>query len=369
MFRLISAAGIVAVLATTVLSFPLSAQAEAYPKVGRPATPREIAAWDIDVRPDFKGLPRGAGTVSQGQDVWDAKCASCHGSFGELNEVFTPIVGGTTKEDVKTGRVAALSGNKQPQGTTMMTVATISTLWDYLNRAMPWTAPKSLSADEVYAVVAYILYLSDMVPEDYTLSDKNIAEAQKLMPNRHGMTLSHGMRDVGGKPDVTSKACMTDCTKEVTIRSTLPDVARPAHGNLQLQNRHFGAVRGADTLKPALTTPLADTRRNDLTVAVAQVSPSAKDAPGAAGSAQSPAALAKQQACLSCHGIANKVIGPAFTEVAARYRGKAGSGPQLAERIRKGTSGNWGSTPMPAQAQLSDDQLNQLVTWILNGAP
>ena len=67
---------------------------------------KEVAAWDIDVRPDFKGLPAGSGTVAKGQDVWEAKCASCHGVFGESNEVFTPLVGGTTAEDIKTGRVA-----------------------------------------------------------------------------------------------------------------------------------------------------------------------------------------------------------------------------------------------------------------------
>ncbi|HSW83104.1 MAG TPA: c-type cytochrome, partial [Usitatibacter sp.] len=67
-----------------------------YEGVGRPATPAEIAAWDIDVRPDFKGLPPGSGSVQQGQKVWDAKCASCHGTFGESNEVFTPLVGGIT---------------------------------------------------------------------------------------------------------------------------------------------------------------------------------------------------------------------------------------------------------------------------------
>src|SRR4029079_1780805 len=77
--------------------------------IGRPATPAEIAAWDIDVRPDFKGLPPGKGSVAEGQKVWDAKCASCHGTFGESNEVFTPLVGGITAEDIRTGRVASLT--------------------------------------------------------------------------------------------------------------------------------------------------------------------------------------------------------------------------------------------------------------------
>ncbi|MDV7401729.1 hypothetical protein RZS08_60480, partial [Arthrospira platensis SPKY1] len=76
--------------------------------LGREAKPAEIKAWDIDVRPDFKGLPKGSGSVSLGEQVWEAQCASCHGIFGESNEVFTPIVGGTTQEDIKRGRVKNL---------------------------------------------------------------------------------------------------------------------------------------------------------------------------------------------------------------------------------------------------------------------
>ena len=82
--------------------------AELYPGIGRTALPAEIAAWDIDVRPDFKGLPPGRGSVAEGQVIWDNRCASCHGTFGESNEVFSPIVGGTTAEDIRVGRVKAL---------------------------------------------------------------------------------------------------------------------------------------------------------------------------------------------------------------------------------------------------------------------
>ncbi|HTS85035.1 MAG TPA: c-type cytochrome, partial [Usitatibacter sp.] len=146
-----------------------------YPGVGRLATPDEIAAWDIDVRPDFKGLPKGSGSVAQGQKIWDARCASCHGTFGESNEVFTPLVGGTTADDIKSGRVKSLT---QPDvvRTTLMKVPTISTLWDYIHRAMPWNAPKSLQTDEVYAVLAYLLNLGDILPDNFVLSDANIAE-------------------------------------------------------------------------------------------------------------------------------------------------------------------------------------------------
>ncbi len=335
-----------------------SVHAQSFPNIGRTATSAEISAWDIDVRPDFKGLPKGAGTVSKGQQVWDDKCASCHGSFGESNEVFTPIVGGTSKEDIKKGRVESLSNNKQPQRTTLMKVSTVSTLWDYINRAMPWTAPKSLTVEEVYAVTAYILFMGDIIPEDFALSESNISDVQKLMPNRNGMTLDHGMRDVSGKPDVKSTACMKDCSKQLQIHSSLPDIARPAHGNLQQQNRHFGAVRGADTLRPALAQAISDGSRHDLTVRTAAPSAAQQDAP----------ALAKQHGCLACHGVANKIVGPALTDIAKRYQGQVSATQQLSERVRKGSSGNWGSTPMPPQTQLSDKELSVVLQWVLEGA-
>lgn len=241
-----------AVLATGAFAF------DNYGGIGRQATPAEVKAWDIDVRPDFRGLPAGSGNVGDGNDLFEAKCASCHGSFGESNEVFTPLIGGTTKDDIKTGRVAGFVTGDIPQRTTFTKVSTISTVWDYIYRAMPWTEPKSLKPDEVYAILAYFLNLADIVPGDFVLSDKNIAEVQKLMPNRKGMTTDHGMWPGpsaakggignGGKPDVKNTACMKNCKKEVRIGSVLPDYARTAHGNLEEQNRTFGPVRGVRTV-------------------------------------------------------------------------------------------------------------------------
>ncbi len=219
--------------------------------IGRDATAAEVKAWDIDVRPDFKGLPKGSGSVSKGEALWEEKCASCHGAFGESNEVFTPLIGGTTKDDIKTGRVKGLEEGKSivPQKTTLMKVATVSTLWDYINRAMPWTAPKSLTTDEVYSVVAYLLNLAEVVPADHVLSDQNIAEAQKRMPNRNGMVFYEPMWKVNGKGDVKNVACMKNCETEVKITSFLPDYAKNAQGNTAEQNRGIGPVRGLDTSK------------------------------------------------------------------------------------------------------------------------
>jgi len=117
---------LVAGAATSAMAF------DRYQGIGRAATEAEVKAWDIDVRPDFVGLPKGAGTVDQGMELWETHCTSCHGIFGESNEVFTPIAGGTTANDIKTGHVKSLVTGSSPQRTTLMKVATVSTLFDYI---------------------------------------------------------------------------------------------------------------------------------------------------------------------------------------------------------------------------------------------
>jgi mono/diheme cytochrome c family protein len=239
-----------AALAGALLGTHDAARAQSpYPGIGRPATASELAAWDIDVRPDFKGLPPGAGSVAKGQEVWDGKCAACHGVFGESNEVFQPLVGGTSKDDMRRGRVAKLTDAGFPGRTTLMKLSTVSTLWDYINRAMPWTQPKSLSTEEVYGVTAYILNMGGIVADDFVLSDRNIAEVQKLLPNRGGMTTAHALWPGAGlgkrRPDVQGVACMTDCAPEPKVASFIPEHAEDAHGNLAEQNRDVGAQKGA----------------------------------------------------------------------------------------------------------------------------
>lgn len=233
-----------------VLLLPAAtAQAEKFRGIGRAATPAEIAAWDIDVRADFKGLPAGAGSVAQGERIWVAKCVSCHGEFGESPAVFPPLIGGTTRADIERGRVTGLTAATENAKTTMMKLATVSTLWDYIHRAMPFDAPKSLKVDEVYAVTAFLLNLADIVPADFTLSDRNIAQVQARMPNRDGNTMQHGMLDVNGKPDVSGDECMRDCKVNAGSLVVLPPSVNGLNGNLAEQNRSYGAVRGIDTAR------------------------------------------------------------------------------------------------------------------------
>ena len=349
----------VAALALGLASASAFAQDKPWANMGRDATPAEVKAWDIDVRPDFKGLPAGAGSVSLGETVWESRCASCHGAFGESNEVFTPIIGGTTKKDIETGRVAALvEGAKStaPQKTTIMKVATVSTLWDYINRAMPWNNPKSLKPDEVYGVVAYLLSLAEVVPADYVLSDKNIAEVQQRMPNRNGMVFHEPLWKASGKGDVKNVACMKDCEIDPTVHSFLPDFARDAHGNIQLQNRVIGPVRGADTTKPAPKS-LPGAAAAAAVVAVV---------PGASGGS-SVSTLLAANACTACHGVKNKIVGPAFVEVAAKHKGKSDLQAYLVSKIKAGGSGVYGAVPMPPQPQLSDADANTIAAWIVVG--
>ena len=304
-----------------------------FPGVGRAATAAEIAAWDIDVRPDLKGLPPGSGSVAKGQEIWEAKCASCHGTFGESNEVFTPIIGGTTAADIKSGRVKALL--EPVARTTFMKVSSISTLWDYINRAMPWNAPKSLSTDEVYAVLAYMLNLADIVPADFVLNDRTMRDVQERLPNRNGKINYDGLWNLRGKSDVQNIACMKDCKIDIGIASALPEFAQNTHGNLAEQQRGVRAARGSETAKSANAATLE---------------------------------LATKSNCMACHDVDKKRVGPSYKEIAVRYGGDGGAELKLVEKVKKGGVGVWGAIPMPANA-LNDEDLRILVKWVLAGAP
>jgi len=329
-----------------LLCAAVPAFADGFPGIGRPATPAEIEAWDIDVGPDFAGLPRGSGTVERGMEIWEAKCASCHGTFGESNSVFTPLVGGTSAEDQQTGHAATLKRTDFPARTTVMKVATVSTLYDYIRRAMPWNAPKSLSDDDVYAVLAYMLNLAEIVPDDFVLTDATIREVQARMPNRNGMTTAHafwpgpGFGTQTARPDTANAPCMKDCKTAVDVASRLPDHAEGTHGNLAAQNRLIGPVRG---------------KRTGPDEAEAHKRSPAQD-------------LAERSGCLSCHGVDSRIVGPSYSEIAARYRGKDSVGALVA-KVKAGGEGVWGSVPMPAQPELKDDDVKTLVDWILAGAP
>jgi S-disulfanyl-L-cysteine oxidoreductase SoxD len=143
------------------------------PGLGRAATPDEIASWDVSIGPDGAGLPPGRGTPKQGETVFAEKCVACHGEKGA----------GKPNDQLVGGR-GSLSGEQAPVKTVGSFWPYATTLFDYVRRAMPLNAPKSLSNDEVYAVSAYILQLNGIIGEADAMDAQTLPQVQ--MPNRDG---------------------------------------------------------------------------------------------------------------------------------------------------------------------------------------
>jgi cytochrome c len=147
-----------------------AALAQEGPGLGVPATPEQIAGWDISIGPDGAGLPPGSGTSTAGRAVYDAKCAACHGAegAGRPNDV---LVGGqgTLREAAPIRTI----GSYWPYATTV---------FDYIRRAMPYVTPHSLTADETYAVTAYLLALNGVIGENDVMDATTLPKVE--MPNR-----------------------------------------------------------------------------------------------------------------------------------------------------------------------------------------
>ncbi len=163
--------GIVLLTATASL-----AQTPSYTNVGRTPTKEEIQAWDISAGPDGKGLPPGQGSAKDGAPIFAAKCAVCHGPAGEGAKIGPRLVGGTADlETLTTLRPVRSIGGYWPYATTV---------WDFINRAMPRGQSGTLTAHEVYALTAFILAKSNIIKEDDVLDAMTLPKVQ--MPNRNG---------------------------------------------------------------------------------------------------------------------------------------------------------------------------------------
>ncbi|KAE9631467.1 c-type cytochrome [Parasedimentitalea maritima] len=191
----------------TLLAAP--AYSEAY-GLGRPALPEEVAAWDLDVSPDGTGLPAGSGSVLDGEEIFAEQCAVCHGDFAEGVGNWPKLAGGAGTLD-----------HEDPLKTVGSYWPYLSTTWDYVNRSMPFGNAQSLEPDEVYAIVAYILYSNDLVDEDFVLNKENFLEVE--MPNAGGFIL-----DDRAEAEYVNfnDACMTNCkdSVEITMRALVLDV-------------------------------------------------------------------------------------------------------------------------------------------------
>ena len=177
--------------------------------IGKLATKIEIAGWDIDVRPDGVGAPKGSGNAIDGEEIYVNRCAACHGDFGEGVDRWPALVGGD-------GTLAS----HDPEKTTGSYWPYASTIFDYVYRSMPFGEAQTLTHDETYKLVAYLLNMNEIIDEDYVLSEKNIGKIK--MPNANGFSLPDPRPDVTKYKD--GQPCMKNCNVPVKIIGKARDI-------------------------------------------------------------------------------------------------------------------------------------------------
>ncbi len=207
------------VIGAAAVGVPMYAALAAEPPrlgLGTPPTAAQIEGWAIAVRPDGQGLPAGSGSVKDGDDLYANICASCHGTFGEGVGRYPRIAG-----------EGKLTGDR-PEQTVQTYWPFATTLFDYINRAMPYPAPHVLPPDQVYAVTAYVLNLNGLVEDDFVADRESLPKVK--MPN------SEGFNWTDPRPDTHDTACMTNCRPAADVK-----IAQTAEGK---------------TLTPRTTGPL-----------------------------------------------------------------------------------------------------------------
>ena len=194
--RSLAVAGLAAILSSAAWAeFPERPEAATF---GQPITEEDLVLWDIDIHtPSGDGLPEGEGTVAMGEEVYEAQCAHCHGEGAEGGAMYGTMVGGISS---MTERPRVLTpGSMYPYA---------PILFDYTRRAMPLDHPQSMTADEVYAVSAYIYYLNDLIDEDFVMNAETMPTIE--MPNRDAFIEDD-------RPDVIAERCMEECPPIGTV--------------------------------------------------------------------------------------------------------------------------------------------------------
>lgn len=285
--------------------------------LGRTATVDEIAGWDIDIRPDGQGLPVGEGSVADGEMLYEEKCASCHGVFGEGEARWPKLAGGM-------GTLTA----ERPDKTVGSYWPYASTLYDYIRRAMPFPAPQSLSDSETYAITAYVLYLNDLVDDEFVLNQHNLATI--AMPNRDGFFDDD-------RPDTSNSRCMTACREPEAIVVTLPIAGITPTDHLSADGNLAHAFEPTNS-EPNQTV-LSET--------------------AAAGK------TTYQQACQVCHS--NGLGGAPVVGDRQHWQMRIASGAEkLYQRAIEGFQGESGVMPAKGgQTQLSDDAVKSAVDYMV----
>lgn len=294
--------------------------------LGREATANEVAAWDIDIRPDGQGLPVGSGDVATGEELFLDQCAVCHGEFGEGAGRWPVLVGG-----------AGTLASADPVKTVGSYWPYLSTVYDYVHRAMPFGAAQTLSDDDVYAITAYILYMNDLVDDDFELSNANFAEFR--MPNEENFFMDdRETTAVWQKREV----CMTDCkpSVEITRRAAVLDVTPETGDN---PSGEAVVVEAAAAEAPA-----------------AEATPTAEAAPAEAGAIDMELAAAGEKVfkkCKACHQVgdgAKHRTGPHLNELFGRVAGTADGFSKYSSVIAEAGAGGLTWTPETLAAFLED---------------
>lgn len=297
-----------------VAATPVSAQGF---DLGRPATPDEIAAWDIDVRPDGLGLPEGSGDVWTGEEIFTERCAVCHGDFGEAVGRWPVLAGG--QDSLTRDRPVKTIGSYWPY---------LSTVWDYVHRAMPFGDAQSLTADETYAITAYLLYLNDLVEDDFTLSNENFTEVR--LPNEENFYLDDRAEVELGK--FSGEVCMENCKDavEITMRAAVLDVTPEETKARQLEQAVQAAKDGKAPVAAAGGEQVASAETAEETAEAAEeVTEAALDPELIEAGEQ---IFKKCQACHQVGDGAQDRTGPALNGIVGR---PAGSVESFAKKYSK----------------------------------
>ena len=269
--------------------------------IGRPALAEEIAAWDVDVLPDGRGLPAGSGNAIDGEEVFADYCASCHGDFAEGVDNWPVLAGGfgtlADEDPVKT------VGSYWPY---------LSTVWDYVHRSMPFGGAGTLSDDETYAIVAYILYSNDLIEDDFELSRETFLDVE--MPNADGFIIDD--RAETEYALWTGEPCMENCKSEA------PQITRRATDiNVTPGQDHSKEAKEAAAAAQAEVQTAATTEATTTETAVEETAEATPVAAPAAGGINAELAAAGEKVykkCKSCHQIgdgAKNKTGPMLTGI------------------------------------------------------
>ncbi len=268
---------------TTVLAMPAFAEKMG---LGRPALAAEIDAWNHDVRPDGQGLPEGSGDVATGETLFSANCAACHGEFAEGVDNWPKLAGG-----------AGTLADQDPLKTVGSYWPYLSTTFDYVHRSMPYGNAQTLEPNDVYAILAYILYSNDLVGEDFTLSKENFLDVK--MPNADGFFVDN--RETVELPEFSKPACMENCKDKVEITA-------------------YASVLDVTPDEKKATEPVP--------AVVADAVPAAEPAPAVEVASVDPALIASGEKvfkkCAACHKVgegAKNGVGPMLNGVVGRAAG------------------------------------------------